>query len=440
MISKNAVVRSGLALARSLEGKKAPTAHSSDPHEGSLTILATIKDLVKTFKQKKIQADKEEMADRHQHEMLSQARRYNIDMMNKAKEEKGAASAELTEELASLGTDLQETTAAMEADENFLDDLTTKCQTKASDWDSRSKTRTSELTAIASALEMLKGDVSKMYGSTDLGLVTKRAPKVHKAAPVKASKDALRAAMRDVAKEEKAAGGHWQWIPDHVAAQTSARRASAPPASAAPAADDAAKDDDADAAKDDDAGDDDLDSVVGFLQLKVERMPAAARKKVIAFLSGRASALKSAALSTLLLKLRDAPSPFAKVKTMIEELIKKLEADAQSEQSQKEWCDKETKNAEDERDEAQNEMDKLNAKLTEKGALTVSLMDEITTLSEQISDLQKALNEETVLREEEKLQNNMTVEESQAGLDAVTNAISFLEDFYSPEDEGKKLG
>jgi hypothetical protein len=164
-------------------------------------------------------------------------------------------------------------------------------------------------------------------------------------------------------------------------------------------------------------------------------VPVATRKKIIAFLNGRAVALKSAALSTLLLKLRDAPSPFAKVKTMIEELIKKLEADAQSEQSQKEWCDKETKNAKDERDEAQNDMDKLNAKLTEKGALTVSLMDEITTLSEQISDLQKALNEETVLREEEKLQNNMTVEESQAGLDAVTNAISFLEDFYNPPDE-----
>merc|ERR550514_1864831 len=419
LISKSAMVRSSLALVRSLHGAESLSKRSlTDPHGGSLTILATIKDLVKMFKQKKIQADKEEMADRHQHEMLSQARRYNIDMMNKAKEEKGAASAELTEELASLGTDLQETTAAMEADENFLDDLTTKCATKASDWDSRSKTRTSELTAIASALEMLKGDVSKMYGSTDLGLVTKRAPKVHKAAPVKASKDALRAAMRDVAKEEKAAGGHWQWIPDHVATLVaSSAPAAAPPASAAPAADDAAKEDDADAAKDDDAGDDDLDSVVGFLQLKVERMPAAARKKVIAFLSGRAAALKSAALSTLLLKLRDAPSPFAKVKTMIEELIKKLEADAQSEQSQKEWCDRETQTAKDERDEAQTDMDKLNAKL-----------------SEQIADLQKALNEETVLREEEKLQNNITVEEAQAGLDAVTNAISFLEDFYNPPD------
>merc|ERR1719281_1278315 len=202
MISKNAVVRSGLALARSLEGKQAPTAHSSDPHEGSLTILATLKDLLKTFKEKKIQYDKDEMADRHQHEMLSQARRYNIKMMEKAKGEKGAASAELTEELAALGTDLQNTQAAMEADENFLEDLTTKCQTKASDWDSRSQTRTSELTAIANALEALKGDVSKMYGSTGLELVTKRSPMLRKARPAKASKDALRAAMRDVAKEE----------------------------------------------------------------------------------------------------------------------------------------------------------------------------------------------------------------------------------------------
>jgi hypothetical protein len=117
---------------------------------------------------------------------------------------------------------------------------------------------------------------------------------------------------------------------------------------------------------------------------------------------------------------------------MIEELIKKLESDAQGEQSQKEWCDTETANAVAERDEAQVDMDKLNAELTEKGALKVSLMDDITTLSQQIADLQKALNEETVLREEEKFQNNMTIEEAQAGLDAVTNAINFLEDFYNP--------
>merc|ERR1719201_1392511 len=186
LIRKNAVVRSSVLLEKSLNGGKSEAKraledpHAYTEHEGSLVILSTLKDLLKTFKGKKIQYDKEEMADRHQHEMLSQARRYNIQMMEKAKGEKGAASAELTEELATLGTDLQNTQAAMEADGNFLDDLTTKCATKASDWDSRSQTRTSELTAISSALEMLKGDVSKMYGSTGLELVAKKHPKPRK--------------------------------------------------------------------------------------------------------------------------------------------------------------------------------------------------------------------------------------------------------------------
>merc|ERR1719353_1971946 len=165
--------------------------------------------------------------------------------MEKAKGEKGSASAELTEELATLGTDLQNTQAAMEADENFLDDLSTKCAQKASDWDTRSQTRTSELTAISNALEMLKGDVSKMYGSTGLELVTKKQPKLQKARSVKASKEALRGAMRAVAKEEKAAGGHWQWIPDHVAAQTSSSTRSTAPVVAAPAASAANATDDA---------------------------------------------------------------------------------------------------------------------------------------------------------------------------------------------------
>merc|ERR1719271_2110196 len=121
LISKSSVVRTGLALEKSENGKSV-LKRALQPktevtaHDGSLVILDTLKNLLKTFKEKKVQYDKEEMADRHQHEMLSQARRYNIDMMNKAKEEKGAASAELTEELASLGTDLQETQAATEAD------------------------------------------------------------------------------------------------------------------------------------------------------------------------------------------------------------------------------------------------------------------------------------------------------------------------------------
>ena len=59
-------------------------------------------------------------------------------------------------------TELQQTEDAHAADQNFLNDLTEKCETKAKDWDSRSTTRSAELKTIADALELLKGDVSKM--------------------------------------------------------------------------------------------------------------------------------------------------------------------------------------------------------------------------------------------------------------------------------------
>ena len=85
-----------------------------------------------------------------------------IKALEKSKSEKSASSAELEEELNAHTTKLQQTEDAHAADQNFLNDLTAKCEQKAKDWDQRSSTRTAELTAISEALEMLKGDVSKM--------------------------------------------------------------------------------------------------------------------------------------------------------------------------------------------------------------------------------------------------------------------------------------
>ena len=48
-----------------------------------------------------------------------------------------------------------------------------------------------------------------------------------------------------------------------------------------------------------------------------------------------ADGVRSQALSTLLFKLRDTPSPFAKVKQMVQDLISRLESEAEAEASQK---------------------------------------------------------------------------------------------------------
>merc|ERR1719352_1052066 len=84
-----------------------------------------------------------------------------------------------------------------------------------------------------------------------------------------------------------------------------------------------------------------------------------------------------------------------------------------------------------ERDEAQMKIEDLNAFLTEKNALVDQLTEQIATLGQEIADLQKALNEETEIRNNEKATNEQTIADAQAGEQAVNQALTFLKDFYS---------
>jgi chromosome segregation ATPase len=374
------------------------TAHASEYHSNE--IISTLLSLLKNFKQKKVQVDNDEQATKQEHEMSSGARRNQIKALEKSKSEKAAASAELEEQLNAHQTMLQETEDAHAADQNFLNDLTAKCEQKAKDWDQRSSTRTAELTAISEALEMLKGDVSKMYPANNLGLVVK------KSTPSKTQPPAPKA------------GGHWEWVPDAPAAQVQTKT-------------DATTTDDSEDDSEDDDDDDEDDAPVSFLQLE-RPATTAARKKVLGFLTDKAQTLKSAALTTLLVKIRDAPTPFAKVKQMISDLVDRLEAAAAAEASQKSWCDENMKETQEERDTAQREIEGLNALLAEKSALVSSLTEEINDLAQQIADLQKALNEATELREKEHAQNEATVADATAGKASIDNAIEVLNGFYNP--------
>jgi len=154
-------------LAALLQDAQNPAAYSYHSNE----VISTLESLLKNFKQKKIESDNDEMATRQEYEMKSGARRNQLKALEKSFSEKSEQVAALTEELNAHETEKQETENSKAADQNFLDDLAKKCEDKAKTFDQRSSTRTAELTAIAKALELLKGDVSKMYPANDLGLV-----------------------------------------------------------------------------------------------------------------------------------------------------------------------------------------------------------------------------------------------------------------------------
>jgi len=352
--------------------QQTPAAYSSHSNE----VISTLESLLKNFKQKKIECDNDEMKTRQEFEMASGARANQIKALEKAKSEKSAQSAALEQEINAHETEKSETEYSKTADGNFLTDLTGKCEAKAKNFDERSNVRTQELTAIAKALELLKGDVSKMYGANDLGLAqTQAKAQVPVKAPVVVESEAASAEDEDEFEEE----------------------------------------------------------AISFIQL-LNKKPKTAllRNKVITYLSHQAESLNSKVLSTLLIKMKDTPSPFAKVKQMISDLITRLEEEAAAEADQKAWCDENMATATSDRDTAQMEIEKLNALMAEKNALKDSLAEDITTLSTEISDLTKGLNEETVLRETEKDENDKTLAESQAGLAAVEGAIEVLNAFYNP--------
>merc|ERR1719331_386431 len=111
---------------------------------------------------------------------------------------------------------------------------------------------------------------------------------------------------------------------------------------------------------------------------------------------------------------------------MITDLVNRLEDESAAEAGQKQWCDDNMAETNSERDAAQTEVERLNALHTEKSALSAQLTSEINTLSEEVKQLYKELNDA------EKAENQETLERAEAGRASVANAIDILNSFYNP--------
>jgi hypothetical protein len=88
------------------------------------------------------------------------------------------------------------------------------------------------------------------------------------------------------------------------------------------------------------------------------------------------------------------------------------------------------KNTQDERDAAQNKIDGYNAHHMEKSSLADQLTEQMLELSQDIAELNKALNDETQLRAKEKAGNEQVITDSTTGKSAIETAMNVLNAFY----------
>merc|ERR1712079_461710 len=119
------------------------------------------------------------------------------------------------------------------------------------------------------------------------------------------------------------------------------------------------------------------------------------------------------------------------------ELIERLLTEAANEANQKGWCDKATKDAEQKREYAADEIAELNSEMADLEALIDKLTVELADLAKAIKELEEARETAEKERKEEKAENAAVVAEASAGLSAINQAIDIISKFYKSAKKEK---
>lgn len=128
-------------------------------------IIATLESLKDQFLENKKELDQEEFETNSAFERKRLGLQTEVKFATKEKDEKTTIMEAKNEEKANTEDDKSQEIKEKDADQSFLDELTSECEQKAADWDQRSKARAGELKALSEALNVLKEGASEQYGA-----------------------------------------------------------------------------------------------------------------------------------------------------------------------------------------------------------------------------------------------------------------------------------
>jgi len=152
----------------------------------------------------------------------------------------------------------------------------------------------------------------------------------------------------------------------------------------------------------------------------------------------KARALKSIELlgkrlhSTALVALayRAAADPFGKIRGMIEEMIAKLLQEAAEEATQKAFCDKEIGESKAVKAEKEGKLDKVNARLEKGNSATATLTEDVSKLSAEVAENDKAMAAATEVRQKEKADFMVVEKDLSESQEACAAAMEVLREYY----------
>jgi len=178
----------------------------------------------------------------------------------------------------------------------------------------------------------------------------------------------------------------------------------------------------------------------GFSQVSLlQQRSQSGGLKVVRFLRELAQQKHFPALAQLSMRMdaaiRTSDDPFAKVKGLIQDMIERLEKEAEADATEKAYCDKELAETNAKKDAKTTEIKKLSTKIDQMTSRSAQLKGEVAELEKGLSALAKAQAEMDKIRLEEKEEYTKAKGEMEAGIKGVQLALKVLRDYYAKEDK-----
>jgi len=127
--------------------------------------------------------------------------------------------------------------------------------------------------------------------------------------------------------------------------------------------------------------------------------------------------------------------PFAKIKGLIQDMIEKLETEAEADATHKAFCDKELAETNEKKADKAAEVEKLSAQIDKMAARSSQLKEETAALERALSELATSQAEVDKVRAEEKEIYASNKADMEQGLKGVKLALKVLKKYYAKEDK-----
>lgn len=161
---------------------------------------------------------------------------------------------------------------------------------------------------------------------------------------------------------------------------------------------------------------------------QVKRLAAEQKSQALAQLASRLSSVVRFGISS-------GSDPFAKVKELIGEMTKRLEAEMSAEAKEKTYCDDEMRKTEEQQHELKDKIDGLSGNSERSQSKSASLKSEVTKLQQEVTTLAMQQADLDASRIECREAFSQSKVDLQKSLEGTRSAIRILRDYYANNDD-----